>query len=214
MFVRPPADEGPSAAVWPPAGEDPQQSLLGEIKVLDLTPRPTHIQGHLSVRIRNTTADSLRIKVLGSSLETVADSYILMGQSELDLAEYSSDPATLVSASVFIPWNLEDIHILAWNDHRPQDLLHKHLSRQEWGALVQSMDTWLYRTAGNDPYYAQWFGEHRVAPFEAERQRGITLPEAPCSASSCRYTRRPPPFSTRWPRRSRRRPTATGSASW
>ena len=156
-----------------------QNSALGEIKVLDLTPRTTHIQCHVSVRIRNTTAENMCIKVLGSEFETVADSYIFMGESELELAEYSSDCSTLVTASIAIPWNLEDIFIVAWNKNCPQNRLCKHLPRQEWEALVQEMDTWLYRTAGSDPYYTQWFNEHKVAPFEVERQRTITFPEEP-----------------------------------
>ncbi len=159
--------------------ESSQQSVLGEITVMDLTPRPTHIQCHLSVRIQNTTAENLRIRVLGSDLKTVADDYIFMGESELELAEFASDCATLVNASIAIPWNMDDIIFEAWNETRPQDVLRKRLSRQEWEALVQRMDAWLYRTAGSDPYYTQWFNEHRITAFEGKRQRGITFPEMP-----------------------------------
>ena len=162
-----------------PHNESPQQDALGEIAVIDLTPRPTHIQGHVSVRIRNTTAKDLRIKVLGSDLKTVADDYIFMGENALELTEYADDCATLVNASIAIPWNMDDIIFEAWNKERPQDVLRKRLERQEWEALVQQMDTWLYRTAGSDPYYTQWFNEHRITAFEGERQRGITFPEMP-----------------------------------
>ncbi len=155
------------------------QSVLGEITVLDLTPRPTHIQGHFSVRIQNTTAKDLCFKVLDNNLEPVANTFIFMGESELELAEYASDCATLVNVSVAIPWNMEDMFMVAYNKRRPQNIVHKHLTRQEWEALVQSMDTWLYRTAGSDPYYTQWFNEHKIKECEATRQRGITFPQMP-----------------------------------
>ena len=155
------------------------QSALGKITVLDLTPRPTHIQGHFSIRIQNTTAKDLCFKVLDGNLEPVANTFIFMGESELELAEYANDCATLVNVSVAIPWNMEDMFIVAYNKRHPQNILHKHLTRQEWKTLVQSMDTWLYRTAGNDPYYTQWFNEHKVKACEAARQRGITFPQMP-----------------------------------
>ena len=156
-----------------------KQNAIGEITVLDLTPRPTHIQGHVSVKIQNTTSETLRIRVLGSDFETVTDDYIFMGETDLEFSEYTTDKATLVNASLFIPWNLEDIYVVAWNKDHPEHLTYKHLTKQEWESLVATMDDWLYKTAGNDPYYTQWFSEHRVSAFETKRQRTIVFPSIP-----------------------------------
>ena len=190
--------------------EAPAQSSHGEIKVLDLTPRPTHIQGHIAVCLQHTTAKDLRIKVLASNaasnagdkagdnadgrLETVASDYIFMGESAFPLAEYSSDNATLVNASITIPWNLEDIYFVAYNKKIPDQVLCKHLTRQEWESLVREMDAWLYRTAGSDPYYTQWFNEHKLSAFEAERERGITFPDEPLFSIIVALYKTPLPF--------------------
>ncbi len=70
-----------------------------------------------------------------------------------------------------IRYELYDFHAL-------DDLVQRPEIVHNTGASLD-MDEFLYNNAGCDPYYAQWFEEHKVGEFEAQLQRMAVLPEMP-----------------------------------
>lgn len=155
------------------------QNPFGNIVLNDIAPTPVYVIAHLSIYIQDTDSKSLRVRALDKSFKTVSADFTLVGESALELSEYSSDAGTLVNVSVPIPWNLDDIFILAWNDGRPDRFVQMHLTKKEWEGHWAATDDLLYNDASRDPGYPDWFESHKLDACYARRQRSITFPDMP-----------------------------------
>lgn len=176
LFGRVPAtDEDLSAA----AKRGVPQNPFGYIVVNDMAPTPVYVIAHLSIYIQDTDSGNLRVRVLDKSFKTVSSTFTLVGESLLELSEYSSDTGTLVNVSVPIPWNLDDIFIVAWDDNRPDHFVQRHLPKKEWEGYLASTDDLLYNDASRDPSYPFWFEGHKLNACDARRQRSIDFPDMP-----------------------------------
>ena len=151
----------------------------GTIEVLQFIPRPDHIRMRLRVHVLGATRETLRIAVFDGDLHPVAEDYTFMGESDCELARYVPDCGRVVSASLFVPWNLDDIYVAAWHAERPERLALRLIPKREWEPMVAQGDRDAYRNVGTDPYYMQWFEVHRLAASEEAAQRSTTFEQMP-----------------------------------
>ncbi len=140
---------------------------------------PDHIQCRMQIDLYSTSSKTLRVAILNNKLETIASSYVFLGEVAQELAEFSSNEGTVVSASFFIPWNTPNTWIVAWNEENPGIYTQLYFSAEDWKAGVAATDKTIYNSAGVDPYYREWFELHRAKPCDLQRQSKITFEVMP-----------------------------------
>ena len=157
----------------------PENGIWGEIKLHQVISTTDHIQFRMHIRVQGTCAEKLKLAVLDANGNCVADSFIMLGQVRPAESTQACEDERLVTASVSLPWDVNDIYVMAWNEAHPERFVRAWFGKQQWNAMREAMDNMLYKNAGNDPYYNEWFKLHRISGYEANQQRNIHLPNMP-----------------------------------
>jgi O-antigen biosynthesis protein len=140
---------------------------------------PDHIQCRMQFDLYKTNSKTLRVSIINNKLGTIADSFTLLGEASQELAEFSKDRGTVVSASFFIPWDVADTWIVAWSTENPNIYTQLFFSAENWKTGVAETDKSIYNSASVDPYYPEWFEIHRAKPVDLMRQAKITFEAMP-----------------------------------
>lgn len=163
----------------PPAAPGPLEPTGPmRISIDRVIPCNTHIIVRGTVYEPEPGPHDVRLLCLDAGLARIGEKVIPMGERLV-----RSDPVSELHEyqyrfSVYLPWNQDVIHFVAWNEARPHYSAALSLPRSEWEAKVKETD-WLFLHAGADPYYQEWFLSHRSPAWQLAAQRRAELPVRP-----------------------------------
>ncbi len=147
----------------------------GDIRLVQLFGRPNHIQCRINITLHNTAADDLQVLVLNNKLETIVDSYILLGEADVEFAQYSASKAKTISASLCIPWDTQDAFIIARSRKQPALFAQLAIAEETWGKGVEKTEKAIENSMVIAADYDRWFREHRLTPYQASEQALCTF---------------------------------------
>ena len=146
--------------------------------VRGVVPTPSHVLVRGVFRVPPAADARPRVACVNAKLEVVVDRHVRMG-SRLERLGSGCGSMLEESFSLRIPWNQGDLYIRAWDESRPGLCATERLDAARLDALVAQATSELYNNAGVDPYYPEWFSQHRATPYELALQRAATMPSMP-----------------------------------
>lgn len=159
---------------------DDAHSPLGVARIAAkrVIPCDTHIIVRGEVRLPHLGKHDMQLRFLDDSLSPIGEKLVSMGSSVVPTRVTPSLKELSYQFSVHLPWNLERIHLLAWDAAHPWHVCSHILMRETYEAMVRETDQ-LFLHAGADPYYPAWLASHRATSYELEEERRLRLPITP-----------------------------------
>lgn len=137
---------------------------------------PTHIILRISA-ISAKQGSDLVLQILDQNLLPINDYFISGSRSYSDsYNSYGQNYKTTFSARV--PWDQRFFVIQVWSSSEPEIMSTVFLKHEDLTHLLENSDR-TFMHAGIDPYYEEWFKNHRVTFRELAAQRATTLPIEP-----------------------------------
>lgn len=148
------------------------------LRVLQAIPTPTHIIYRLALSLPAAPTCSVQALCQNERLEVVADKAVPMG---LGVTQDNATGAAMCEArfSLRVPWNQGTVYFTAWDEKRTALCATEKLPAERTESLVSQATNDLYNNAGVDPYYPEWFSQHRATPYQLDLQRKARLPIMP-----------------------------------
>lgn len=139
---------------------------------------------HLILKCRITLPDSEHRGDV--SVSAIADGHVMVSSDHTVLSETSAASPVeggprpyRLAFSIRVPRDLGDL-LLVVSSTKTSEVLHvERQTRELRDAMQAHMDHMLYRHAELDPFYAEWFDNHRVTGFELKLERRHPVPSGP-----------------------------------
>lgn len=139
---------------------------------------------HLILKCRVTLPDSshrgdVSVSAVGNMPVPVASDYIVLSETSAASPVEGGPRPYRLAFSMKIPEGQGDL-LFVVSSTKTGEVLHVERQTREFrDAMRAHMDHMLYRHSELDPFYAEWFGHHRVTGFELGLQRLHPVPGGP-----------------------------------
>lgn len=149
-------------------------------ETLFVIPAPSH----LILKCRITLPDSshrgdVSISAIGNGSAPVASDYIVLSETNAAAPVEGGPRPYRLAFSMEIPQDQGDL-VFVVSSAKTGEVLHvERQTRELRDAMRAHMDHMLCRHSELDPFYAEWFGLHRVTEFELGLQRLHPVPGGP-----------------------------------